>query len=46
MKEDRIIMPIRYLTIDDMEDTGEFDPEFIKFLKENGFDTTIPAVAP
>ena len=33
MNEDRTIMPIRYMTIDDMEETGEFDSDFIQYLR-------------
>ena len=31
----RIAMPFRYLTIEDIEETGESDPDFIQWLRDN-----------
>lgn len=35
MKEEdtRTVLPVRYITCEDMEKTGEFDPDFIQQLK-------------
>ena len=29
----RLVLPIRWLTIADMEECGEFEPDFIEYLK-------------
>ena len=32
----RLVLPIRWLTIADMEECGEFDPDFLEYLKSFG----------